>query len=217
VVLKNRLEQFKKRQRDDALKATESGHRSTLEKQVTFGGDMQADMGEDAEAGEDADDEVDEDDWVEEYEPEMSPEPVEIRDMTLDDRRLPVIEEEDHIRAIVSCAPSYSKYVQPLTRVVRRPARPRSVQPFGRWSGQPRPDAHDQVRLAPICSGSRSGAPRPRRGAARGRSAHGRIGGGVRRPGGRARTRCAAGRAPRLVGQVSAQKTQILQPGPNGL
>lgn len=83
------------------MKANESGHRAVA-KEVTFGGDMQADAGEYDDAAGDADDEVDEDDWVEEYDPEMSPPPAEVRDMTLDDRRLPIVEEEDHIRAIVS-------------------------------------------------------------------------------------------------------------------
>lgn len=103
VVLKNRLEQFKKRQRDDAMKASASGNRPVSKEAANYGGDMQAaEMAEYDQQAEEADDEVDEDDWVEEYDPEMSPGPVETRDMTLEDRRLPVIEEEDHIRAIVS-------------------------------------------------------------------------------------------------------------------
>lgn len=65
-------------------------------------GDMQAEAEDYGDMGEEADDEVDEDDWVEEYDPTMSPPPAEVSSMTLDDRRLPVIDEEDHIRAIVS-------------------------------------------------------------------------------------------------------------------
>lgn len=63
---------------------------------------MQAEVGEYDEEEEDADDEVDEDDWVEEYDTEMSPGPVDVRNMTLEERKCPIIEEEDHVRAIVS-------------------------------------------------------------------------------------------------------------------
>jgi hypothetical protein len=84
VVLKNRLEQFKKRQRDDAVKATETASRKE---------DVPA------EAAEEEEEEV-EDDWVEEYAPEMSPEPVDVGRMSLDDRRAQVVDEMEHLRAI---------------------------------------------------------------------------------------------------------------------
>lgn len=97
----NRLEQFKKRQREDAAKVqAELG--GTLVKGKSdadnYGGDIHAEVGDD----EDADDEADEDDWVEEYDPEMSPGPVDVRTMMLEERRLPIVDEEDALRALVS-------------------------------------------------------------------------------------------------------------------
>ena len=62
-----------------------------------FGGDMHADVGD----AEDADDEADEEDFVEEYDPEMSPGPVDPRTMMLEERRLPIVDEEDELRALV--------------------------------------------------------------------------------------------------------------------
>ncbi len=106
VVLMNRLEQFKKRQREDAAKVqAELGGVLVKGKSDAdnFGGDMHAEVGD----AEDADDEADEDDYVEEYDPEMSPAPVDIRTMQLEERRLPIINEEDELRAIVRSSPSF--------------------------------------------------------------------------------------------------------------
>ena len=86
----NRLEQFKKRQREDAAKVqAELGGVIVNRKSDAdnFGGDMHADVGE----VEDADDEADEEDYVEEYDSEMSPGPVDIRAMQLEERRLPIV------------------------------------------------------------------------------------------------------------------------------
>lgn len=103
VVLKNRLEQFRKRQRDDAEKAA-AVHRPGRS------GGQEDDAGADADVEPDDDDEEeeeeeevneDEDDFVEEYNPEMSPAPVEVGKMSLEDRRLPVIGEDDLLRSIV--------------------------------------------------------------------------------------------------------------------
>jgi hypothetical protein len=100
VVLKNRLEQFKKRQREDAAKVqAEMGGvlvNQNNEPQA-FGGDIRAEVG----IADDADDEADEDDYIEEYDPEMSPEPADPRTMHLDERRLPIVTEEDEWRALV--------------------------------------------------------------------------------------------------------------------
>jgi len=62
---------------------------------------MHADAGE---LEEDADDEADaeEDDFVEDYDPEMSPKPLDPRKMVLEERKLPIISEEDYISNIVS-------------------------------------------------------------------------------------------------------------------
>jgi hypothetical protein len=104
VVLKNRLEQFKKRQREDAAKVhAELGDMLKTTAQASadnFGGDMHAEIGEIAD-DEEADDEIDEDDEVEPYDGSMSPKPVDTRTMQLEERRLPIIEEEDNLRALV--------------------------------------------------------------------------------------------------------------------
>lgn len=97
VVLKNRLEQFKKRQREDAAKVqAELGGTMASKAEDNFGGDMRAEVGE----AEEIDDEADEDDWVEAYQPEMSPSPADPKTMVLDDRRLPIVPEEDFFRTV---------------------------------------------------------------------------------------------------------------------
>jgi hypothetical protein len=94
-VLKNRLEQFKKRQREDAAKAQAEmgGVVELMEVTDGFGGDMHAEGAEDDFAD-------DEDDFVEEYAPEMSPEPVDMYKLTPDERRLPVVTEREEWLAI---------------------------------------------------------------------------------------------------------------------
>jgi hypothetical protein len=97
VVLKNRLEQFKKRQREDAAKVqAELGGTMASKAEDNFGGDMRAELGQ----AEEIDDEADEDDWVEAYQPEMSPSPADPKTMVLDDRRLPIVPEEDFFRTV---------------------------------------------------------------------------------------------------------------------
>lgn len=105
-MLKNRLEQFKKRQREDALAAeAELARRPVGEKRPeAYGGDIVADAGDayDSEEGEGEGHEVEEDDWVEEYDPEMSPEPVDMRYLPLEERRLPIFTPEGVQRDVVS-------------------------------------------------------------------------------------------------------------------
>jgi hypothetical protein len=98
-VLKNRLEQFKKRQRDDAAKvqAELGGTMADSKAEYNFGGDMHADVSGPA-VGDEGDEDGDEDDWVEAYQPEMSPPPADPKTMVLDDRRLPIVSEEDFFR-----------------------------------------------------------------------------------------------------------------------
>ena len=106
MVLKNRLEQFKKRQREDAAKVQAELGASIVTAQTdanAFGGDMHADVGN----PDDADDEMDEDDFIEEYDPEMSPAPLDPREMQFEERRLPIIDEGDNLRSIVSCIPCH--------------------------------------------------------------------------------------------------------------
>lgn len=65
---------------------------------ATFGGDMHADGGDVEEYEDDAEDE---DDFIEDYSRAMSPGPVEIKTLTQEDRRLPVISETEFKRATV--------------------------------------------------------------------------------------------------------------------
>ena len=100
VVLKNRLEQFKKRQREEAAKQQqELGNKIVAQGEAaTFGGDMHADGGEGEEYEDDADDE---DDFIEDYSRSMSPGPVELKTLAQEDRRLPVISEAAFKRDVV--------------------------------------------------------------------------------------------------------------------
>ena len=100
MVLKNRLEQFKKRQREEAAKQQqELGNKIIAEGEAaTFGGDMHADGGDGEEYEDDADDE---DDFIEDYSRSMSPGPVDLRTLAQEDRRIPVISEAEFRRAIV--------------------------------------------------------------------------------------------------------------------
>ena len=123
VVLKNRLEQFKKRQREDAAKVQQELGGTVLTTQAdanVFGGDMHADIG----IPDDADDEMDEDDYVEEYDPEMSPEPLDQRTMQFEERRLPIIDEDDNLRAIFTARRAITSASFVPRHVVHRPSEP---------------------------------------------------------------------------------------------
>lgn len=98
----NRLEQFKKRQREDAARVQQElgGVFAGGAPQGLFGGDLGV------EGGNDADDELEEDDFVEDYEPEMSPAPVDLRALHLEERKLPIVTEDDYLRELVSCIAS---------------------------------------------------------------------------------------------------------------
>lgn len=100
-MLKNRLEQFKKRQRDEAAKQQRAlGEKMAAEGETGgFGGDMHA---EGAEGNESEEDGEEEDDVVEAYHRDMSPEPVLAKDLGLADRRLQISSEADFRRALVS-------------------------------------------------------------------------------------------------------------------
>jgi hypothetical protein len=94
----NRLEQFKKRQREDAAKVQQElgGVFAGGAPQGVYGGDLHM------EGGNEADDELDEDDFVEDYDPEMSPAPADLRALHLEERKLPIVTEDDYLREIVS-------------------------------------------------------------------------------------------------------------------
>ncbi|TYJ57007.1 hypothetical protein B9479_002286 [Cryptococcus floricola] len=101
IVLKNRLEQFKRRQREDAAKVQAELGGVLATNTNTFGGDMHADAGVMPDEGDEADDEEDdEDDFIEDYNREMSPAIVDIRHMPIEERRLPIVREEDDLRQI---------------------------------------------------------------------------------------------------------------------
>jgi len=103
VVLKNRLEQFKKRQREEAAKQQqELGSKMVAQGETSaFGGDIHADG--DGEGYED--DADDEDDIIEDYSRSMSPGVVDVKDLAQEDRRLQVLTEAEFKRSIVSPLP----------------------------------------------------------------------------------------------------------------
>ncbi|KAK8864289.1 hypothetical protein IAR55_001535 [Kwoniella newhampshirensis] len=130
IVLKNRLEQFKRRQREDAAKVqAELGGVIVNSADNTFGGDMRADAG-DVEL-EDIEEEEDEDDYVEIYDKEMSPAPADPRTMVLEERRLPIVDEEDELRALFAARhsitsstfiPKYARASATTAQSVSRPS-----------------------------------------------------------------------------------------------
>lgn len=95
VVIQNRLEQLRHRQREAALKVQEELG-GTLAHQAGQEGGME-EM-----AGLEQDQEDGEAEELEEYEPEMSPEPVDPRRLPDNDSKLPIVNEEDALRALVS-------------------------------------------------------------------------------------------------------------------
>ncbi len=97
-MIKNRLEQFKKRQREDAAKVQAELGGVIVKKSDDFGGDIHAEGGD---VEDDEEEEEDEDDYVEEYKREMSPELWEPKELAMDERRLPIVNEEDDLRAMV--------------------------------------------------------------------------------------------------------------------
>ncbi|WVQ67795.1 uncharacterized protein L199_006000 [Kwoniella botswanensis] len=132
VVLKNRLEQFKRRQREDAAKVQAELGGVIVNKNEQFGGDIHADIGDqdEGEDGEDIDVDDDEDDYVEPYEREMSPLPADPKTMVLDERRLPIVDEEDEMRALFAARRSITssgfvpKYARPSATTIESVSRP---------------------------------------------------------------------------------------------
>ncbi|WVQ99282.1 hypothetical protein IAU59_006414 [Kwoniella sp. CBS 9459] len=137
VVLKNRLEQFKRRQREDAAKVqAELGGVIVNKPDDQFGGDMHADAGmgmggSGADLGDIDEEEEEEEDYVEAYDREMSPLPADPRTMVLDERRLPIIEEEDDLRALFAARhaitsstfiPKHARASATTTESVSRPS-----------------------------------------------------------------------------------------------
>ncbi|GMK59549.1 hypothetical protein CspeluHIS016_0801550 [Cutaneotrichosporon spelunceum] len=93
VVLKNRLELFRKRQRDEAAKAHVDLGESDDE------GEGESDLDPGWEGEEEVEEEVEEDDKVEAYDPAMSPRPVDVARLG-DDARLPTLTHADYLAAL---------------------------------------------------------------------------------------------------------------------
>lgn len=100
-MIKNRLELFKKRQREDADKM-KAELVAPVAPAVPFGGDMQADIPESAEDNEQEAIHIDEYEFAEEYSREMSPPLLDPGRVPSDDRKLPIVQEEDDMRDLVS-------------------------------------------------------------------------------------------------------------------
>lgn len=98
VVVRNRLEQLRKRQRDEALVAQEellAGNTKPLAR--AWGGDMHAVATQDIKDTEGA-----AEDMPEAYERSMSPMPIDLKRLSYEDRQLPIISEEEDIQMLVS-------------------------------------------------------------------------------------------------------------------
>ncbi len=99
VVIQNRLEQLRQRQREQALKVQEELGGTLAEAELVA--EMQNRPEERDEADED-DLMAEEAEEVEEYSRDMSPEPLQAKQLKFEDRSLPIVNEEDDMRALVS-------------------------------------------------------------------------------------------------------------------
>lgn len=96
VVVRNRLEQLRKRQRDEALQAQNellAGVAKSASR--TWGGDMTAEAVPERE-------DIPKEEDVEEYERSMSPALLDIKKLSYDDRQIKVVSEKDDIENLVS-------------------------------------------------------------------------------------------------------------------
>ena len=108
VVVRNRLEQLRKRQRDEALLAQEellagSSKRSSAR---TWGGDMRAVAVSEADDGK-----ADVEDAPMPYDRSMSPAPIGIKKLSYEDRQLRVISEMEDLQNLVRFLYSQSAWV----------------------------------------------------------------------------------------------------------
>ncbi|WVO16315.1 hypothetical protein L204_103990 [Cryptococcus depauperatus] len=135
IVLKNRLEQFKRRQRDDAAKVqAELGSTIAPRSENLYGGDIHAEAGTVPDEGAEADDEEeDEDDYVELYDREMSPVAIDPRTMNLEERRLPIVNEEDELHTLFAArhtitaanfVPKHAQQTRVMAHTVQSLSRP---------------------------------------------------------------------------------------------
>ena len=98
VVVRNRLEQLRKRQRDEALVAQEELLAGRTKKPLAraWGGDMHAVAVQEIKDIKGDDEEV-----PEVYDRSMSPTPIDMKRLSYEERQLPVISEEEHTRTLV--------------------------------------------------------------------------------------------------------------------
>ena len=97
VVVRNRLEQLRKLQRDEALLAQRellAGVNNSVSR--SWGGDIRA------EAVAEASEATVEKEEAEDYERIMSPEPIDIRKLPYDDRQIQIVSEKEDVEALVS-------------------------------------------------------------------------------------------------------------------
>lgn len=95
-MVRNRLEQLRKRQRDEALQAQNellAGVAKSASR--TWGGDMTAEAVPERE-------DIPKEEDVEEYERSMSPALLDIKKLSYDDRQIKVVSEKDDIENLVS-------------------------------------------------------------------------------------------------------------------
>ena len=125
VVVRNRLEQLRKRQRDEAMVAQEELLAGNTKKPLAraWGGDMHAVAIQEVKNAKD-----DGEDAQETYGRFMSPAPIDLKRLSYEDRQLPIISEEEDIRMLVSVSNSGFSSVHRLS-IARTPAR-RSVLPL---------------------------------------------------------------------------------------
>lgn len=108
MVIQNRLEQLRQRQREQALKVQEElGGTLAEATEAVAGRAIRQDAIDEALA---ADKEAEVVEEVEEYSREMSPEVVAHKSLSSDDRGLPIVNEEDDMRALVSDCHCYDVY-----------------------------------------------------------------------------------------------------------
>lgn len=112
VVVRNRLEQLRKRQRDEALQAQEELLAGVARSAAQ--GSRQGILASDAEAPHDAEPDV----VVEPYDPSMSPRLLDIRKLPYDERQIDIVLELDDLRSLMEQrrAVTASRYVPKTTQ-----------------------------------------------------------------------------------------------------
>ena len=99
-MVRNRLEQLRKRQRDEAFNAQKELLEGVKKagSSKTWGGDMHIES-----VSEVANAAVEQSEEAEDYDREMSPEPMDPKHMSYEDRQLRVIDFQDDLHELVSC------------------------------------------------------------------------------------------------------------------